>query len=189
LRTRITPIQSGGRITVIDNMMWAEGDEQPCALARVTLAKAKPIEITGYSAPEEKPVDPTQYALTEPRAPHGGPWFMDAMEVRHGPDVSWFKLKHPVVVGGGPLAQLLGPADWAHGIHRPIMNTVADPNPNLNVHLFRVPQGDWIGVESQTQWQPDLGVGMGGGLLRDIIGIIGHVSMSVALIPFPKTSK
>jgi hypothetical protein len=189
LRTRITPVHSGGRISVVDNMLWVVGDEQPCAIARVTLTQIRSIEIAGYSTPDEAPIDPTQYALSEPRAPHGGPWFMDAMEVRSGPTVRWFKLYHPIVAGGGPLAQLLGPADWAHGINRPIMNVVADPNPNLNVQLMREPQGEWIGVEAQTRWQPDLGIGMGGGILRDALGIVGRVSMSVALTPFPKASK
>lgn len=188
LHTRITPIHPGGRISVIDSILWADGDEQPCALARVTMAKARSIEIEGYSSPEEEHVDPLRYPLSEPRAPHGRPWFMDAMEVRHGPQVSWFRLKHKVVSEGGSLSQLLGPADWAHGINRPVMNAVADPNPNLNVHLLREPQGEWIGVEPQTHWQPDLGVGVGGGLLRDVMGIIGRVSMSVALTSFPKSN-
>jgi len=50
-----------------------------------------------------------------------------------GDDVAWFRLTHPVVDGAGPLSSLLGPADWTHGITRPLQDVVADPNPNLTV--------------------------------------------------------
>ena len=186
LRTQMSPVREGGRISIVDNVLFVDGKDEPCAMARVTLAVAKPIAIDGYNPPEDNKIDPLQFPVSARSAPHGGPWYMDAMEARPGPSVSWFKLKHDVVAGAGPLAQILGPADWAHGINRPVHNVVADPNPNLNVHLLRQPRGEWIGVESETHWAPELGNGLGGGVLRDVFGIVGRVSMSVALTPFPK---
>jgi hypothetical protein len=189
LRSAVAAIREGGRVSVVDNMLWSAGTVEPCAMARVTLAVTKPIEVEGFAHPEETSINPLDYPVSALAAPHGGPWFMDAMEARAAGQVSWFKLKHDVIAGAGPLAQVLGPADWAHGIHRPISGVVADPNSNLNVHLMRPPRGDWIGVESLTHWQPELGGGIGGGLLRDVFGVIGSVSMTVALTPFPKTSR
>ncbi|MEQ1499677.1 MAG: acyl-CoA thioesterase domain-containing protein [Novosphingobium sp.] len=186
LRTEISVVRAGGRISLVDNALFCVGDDQPCALARVTLAQPRPIEIAGYQAPKPKLVDPLIYPSSERTAPHGGPWFMDAMEARTASGISWFRLKYEVIADAGPLAQVLGPADWAHGISRPVSGVVADPNSNLQVNLVRQPQGKWIGVEPLTHWQPDLGGGMGGGLLRDVCGVIGRVSMSVALTPFPK---
>ena len=61
------------------------------------------------------------------------------MEARASEDVAWFRLNHEIIDGAGPLAMVLGPADWTHGIARPFQNVVADPNPNLNVQLFRRP--------------------------------------------------
>lgn len=188
LRTEIAVIREGGRISIVDNTLFVEGQSEPCATTRVTMAASKPVIIDGYSQPVEGEVDPLQNSVIAPPAPHGGPWFMDAMEARPGPRISWFKLKQQIMDEAGPLAQILGPADWAHGINRPVQNVLADPNPNLNVHLLRKPRGDWIGVEAQTDWAPELGSGMGGGLLRDVFGIIGRVSMSIALTPFPKSS-
>jgi hypothetical protein len=63
---------------------------------------------------------------------------------------------------------------------------VADPNPNLTVQLFRQPKGAWLGVRAQTRWQPASGLGTGGGILLDLDGEVGRVSMSVVLVPFPK---
>ena len=87
---------------------------------------------------------------------------MEARAAEAG-DVAWFRLTHPVVDGAGPLSSLLGPADWTHGITRPLQDVVADPNPNLTVQLFRPPQGEWIGIRAQTRWRPATGFGVGSG--------------------------
>jgi hypothetical protein len=63
---------------------------------------------------------------------------------------------------------------------------VADPNPNLTVQLFRPPVGAWVGVRAQTRWRPAAGIGTGSGVLLDVNGEIGRVTMSVILVPFPK---
>jgi hypothetical protein len=94
-------------------------------------------------------------------------------------------LQYPSSTRVEPMTWVPGPADWAHGIFRPLANVVADPNPNLTVQLLCAPRGPWIGIEPQTHWQPDSGGGIGGGLIRDCAGVIGRVSMSVALTAFP----
>jgi hypothetical protein len=113
---------------------------------------------------------------------------MDAMEAGAGDDVAWFRLNHPVIKGAGPLSSVLGPADWTHGISRPFQNVVADPNPNLTVQLFRPPVGEWVGIRAQTSWRPVAGLGVGSGVLLDVHGEIGRVSMSVVPVPFPKSA-
>jgi hypothetical protein len=118
LRTELSVVSEGGRVSVIDNTLWPADEDQPCATVRVTLS-------------------------------------------------------------------VLGPADWTHGIARPIQNAVADPNPNLTVQLFRPPSGPWVGVRAQTRWRPAAGLGAGSGVLLDVHGEIGRVSMSVILVPFP----
>jgi hypothetical protein len=136
-------------------------------------------------------VDPTHFPVRTRRAAHGNRWFMDAMEAREGDGVAWFRLNHAVIDGAEslpmmPLSSVLGPADWTHGIARPVQDVVADPNPNLTVHLFRQPVGEWLGIRAQARWRPAGGLGAGGGVLLDVHGEIGRVSMSVILVPFPK---
>jgi hypothetical protein len=65
---------------------------------------------------------------------------------------------------------------------------VADPNPNLTVQLFRQPKGAWVGIRAETRWRPSAGLGTGSGILLDVTGEIGRVSMSVILVPFPKAA-
>jgi hypothetical protein len=113
---------------------------------------------------------------------------MDAMEVRVDDGVAWFRVQHQVIDGQGPLTSVLGPADWTHGIGRPVQNVVADPNPNLTVQLLRPPRGAWIGVRAEARWTPPTGLGVGNGAILDVHGEIGRVSMSVVLVPFPKAA-
>ena len=186
LRTRLSVLTEGGRVSVVDNTLWPDNEEQPCATVRVTLSRERAVELPGFADGEGDACDPTRFPLRTRRAAHGRPWFMDAMEARAGDDVAWFRLHHQIIDGAGPLSSVLGPADWTHGIARPLENVVADPNPNLTVQLFRQPLGEWLGVRAQTRWQPATGLGIGSGMLLDMHGEIGRVSMSVVLVPFPK---
>lgn len=186
IRTQMTILHEGGRATVVDNSLFTDEHENPTATARVLLLKERKVEVPGLEAARSAAAEPERLArVVPPPAGHGGPWFMDTMDMHPGPDMTWFKLHTPVVENAGPLARVLGAADWAHGINRPRHNVVADPNPNLSVHLFRPPLGDWIGVQAKTFWTPDAGCGHGYGNLWDEQGEIGSVAMAVALIPIP----
>jgi acyl-coenzyme A thioesterase PaaI-like protein len=185
LRSELSVLRAGGRVAIVDNTLWADGADEPTATVRVTMMRGGPVEVPGWLGRRAEVIDPTTLPRAERRAPHGGPWFMDAMEARPGGETTWFRLKAEVVEGAGPLSRILGPADWAHGLSRPVNDVVADPNPNLTVQLLRPPRGDWIGVRSKTHWEPTTARGMGHGVLLDVDGEIGVVSMAVALTPFP----
>jgi hypothetical protein len=186
LRTQLAVLTKGGRVSVIDNTLWPDNEDQPCATVRVTLSRERAVEVSGFADAGGDIADPMRFPLRTGRAAHGRPWFMDAMEARAGDDVAWFRLHQEIIEGAGPLSSVLGPADWTHGIARPFQNVVADPNPNLTVQLFRQPFGAWVGIRAQTRWQPAAGLGVGSGTLLDVRGEIGRVSMSVVLVPFPK---
>ncbi len=188
LRTQLSVLTEGGRVSVVDNTLWPDHEAQPCATVRVTLSRERAVELPGFADADGDAFDPTRLAVRSRQAAHGRPWFMDAMEARAGDDVAWFRLHHRIIDGAGPLSSVLGPADWTHGIARPLENVVADPNPNLTVQLFRQPLGEWVGVRPQTRWRPATGLGIGSGTLLDVHGEIGRVSMSVVLVPFPKSA-
>jgi hypothetical protein len=195
LRTELSVVSEGGRVSVIDNTLWPADEDQPCATVRVTLSRERAVEIPAFAdpalaGPARDAIDPTRFPVRVRRAVHRKPWFMDAMEAREGDGVAWFRLDHAIIDGAGslPLSSVLGPADWTHGIARPVQNVVADPNPNLTVQLFRPPSGPWVGVRAETRWRPEAGFGAGSGVLLDIAGEIGRVSMSVILVPFPKVA-
>jgi hypothetical protein len=185
LRTRISVLRDKGRISIIDNMLWSEDEDDPTAMVRVTLAKPREVDVPGFQSPAHTVRDPAAAPLSIRRMKiRAG--FLDAIEMRTDGGITWFRVKEEVITGAGPLAQLLVPADLAHGLNRPVFNVVADPNPNLSVHLISAPRGEWIGLEAETLWQPERGVGVGGARIHDAFGAIGWVSMAVALTPFPK---
>jgi hypothetical protein len=57
---------------------------------------------------------------------------------------------------------------------------------SASVQLFRQPVGEWVGVRAEARWRPAGGLGAGSGMLLDVRGEIGRVSMLVILVPFPK---
>lgn len=181
LGTCVTVIRAGGRMTIVDNTLTPHDESDPCATLRVTLIRDQAVEVCGFDVARERLTLPPDCPLAQRAAPHGRPWFMDAMEVRMGSELAWFRMKLPLVVNAGALSHVMSIADWAHGIARPINNVVADPNPNLTVQLARPPNGEWIGVRAHAEWEPTRGVGFGGGLLYDVQRAIGSVSMAVAL--------
>ena len=186
LRSEIRVIAEGGRVSVIDNTLWKVDEDAPCATVRVTLSRERAVEVPGLVESRPTQADPTQYPVRTLHIVKGRKWFMDAMEARLGDGVAWFRMHHAIIEGAGPLSSVLGPADWTHGIGRPVQNVVADPNPNLTVQLFRQPHGTWVGVRAEARWRPSTGLGVGSGTLLDVEGEIGRVSMSVVLVPFPK---
>lgn len=188
LRTQIAPLREGGRVNVIDNTMFALGDTEPCATARVTLTNERSIEAPEILHTASAPVDPLHYPLRTVASFHGKPWMMNAMDARMGDGIAWFHQNVPIIedIAPGGLSSVLGPADWAHGIARPLHNIVADPNPNLTVQLLKAPVSGWIGIRANALWDTQRGLGIGGGTILDVQGEIGSVSMAVALTPFPK---
>jgi len=188
LRTQILPLREGGRVNVIDNTLYADVHSDPCATARITFINDRRVETPEIPKTTPTNIDPSKFPTRTIKSFHGRPWMMDAMESRIGDGVAWFRQTVPIIAGASSesLSAVLGPADWTHGIARPLQNVVADPNPNLTVHLLRKPRRGWIGIRAQCGWDTERGIGVGDGTVLDVHGEIGNVSMAVALTPFPK---
>lgn len=188
LRTQMSILREGGRVCVIDNTLFAATEDEPSATARITLTNERRIDVPKISQKRSEAVDPTVYPIRKTASFHGRAWMMDAMESRVGNCVVWFRQTVPIFAGApaGSLSSVLGPADWAHGIARPLHKVAADPNPNLTVHLLKAPESQWIGIKAQAWWDTERGLGVGSGTILDVRGDIGNVSMAVALTPFPK---
>ena len=107
LRTQLSVLSEGGRVSVIDNTLWAAGDDQPCATVRVTLSRERAVDIPGFADAASEAADPPRFPVRTVRAAHGRPWFMDAMEARAGARTS-VPFNQAVIEGAGPLASALG---------------------------------------------------------------------------------
>ncbi|HSJ83516.1 MAG TPA: thioesterase family protein [Acidimicrobiia bacterium] len=112
----------------------------------------------------------------------------DAVEIRTregsfskpGPGVSWFRLLVPVVDGeeSSDFVRLATLADMANGNSQALDPTVhAFVNPDISLHVHRMPRGDWIGMRSVSYPQPQ-GIGIADTALYDLEGRIGRVVQS-----------
>jgi hypothetical protein len=93
-----------------------------------------------------------------------------------GPATAWLKMGVPLLVGEepSPLVRVLVAADSANGI-----SCALDPreylfvNTDLNLFLYREPEGEWIGMDSRTFLDPS-GVGLTETVLHDRRGPVGR---------------
>lgn len=181
LRTKTEVVRHGRRTSVLTNSLY-EGDLQT---ARASVCLIAPTDTSTVSPAPSEGHNPDSFPVVPPRkAPHGGPWMMDNFDIRAGGDgIIWFRYTDDIVSDIKPLARILGPADWTHGINRPAQPKLADPNINLQVAVTHYPVGVDIGIRPLTRWT-QAGIGLGSGVLIDQNGPFGHVMMSVALTPF-----
>jgi hypothetical protein len=181
LRSEPEILRKGRRTSVLINRLYA-GERQT---AQATICFVAPIAMPVSESPAQIPNDPSPLAPLPPKpAIHGAPWMMDNFAVRQADDgIIWFEYLAPIVEGMTPLARVLGPADWSHGLGRPNSPKLADPNINLQVCVSRYPVEDHIGILPKTTWMRT-GHGLGEGTLYDTSGPFGRVMMAVALTEF-----
>ncbi len=102
---------------------------------------------------------------------------------RPGPATAWIRLLVPVVAGEpvSPAMRVAGAADFGNGL-----SWVLPPerwlfvNPDLSIHLLRLPEGEWIGMRSTTFPSGD-GIGLAETALYDLGGRIGRSAQSLLL--------
>lgn len=98
-----------------------------------------------------------------------------------GPATAWIRLRAPVVAGtpASPLQRVMGAADFGNGI-----SSVADftkllfINPDLTVHLHRLPVGEWVCLDAVSCLEPH-GVGLAQSHLWDERGPLGRSLQSL----------
>jgi hypothetical protein len=140
----------------------------------------------------EIPLDPYGESLPGPENGHWEPFFAGVADVGYhthmdwrflngsfrvmGPAIAWLKMGVPLLPGEepSPLVRVLVAADSANGI-----SCALDPreylfvNTDLNVFLYREPEGEWIGMDSRTILDPS-GVGLTETALHDRKGPVGR---------------
>jgi len=112
---------------------------------------------------------------------HSLEWLWLTERLCEGPGESWINPTVDLVNGEAmtPLERLFAVADCANGIGSKLDITKwTFLNTDLAVHVFRIPDGDWIGFRAETSYGPD-GVGATVGTLFDERGAIGAIQQSV----------
>ncbi len=110
--------------------------------------------------------------------------FLRGMFGDAGPAFDWTRLRVPVVPGEAPTGwqRAAATADFTNGISSvvPFDGRAMFINPDLTVHLWREPVGEWVGSDAATRTAPD-GIGLAHTTLWDRTGRIGLGAQSLLL--------
>lgn len=164
LRFDTTMLRPGKRVRLIGVSITSDGVE--VARAVVLRIRRTPLDITA-SLPE------SGGSFASPEASHPAPVFVEnrvgisnGVEIRSvtgvaflesGPSVCWFRVGAPLVDDEAitPLTRALIAADFGNGIASVVpLESHLFINPELTVHLFRLPEGEWIANDARTWLDP-----------------------------------
>ncbi|WP_458781915.1 thioesterase family protein [Arthrobacter sp. D3-16] len=97
---------------------------------------------------------------------------------RPGAGKVWLRTDHPLTdrEDSGDLARLMGLVDTANGIAArvpPGKDSYAFPNLDLQIHMYRRPEGEWLGLDNAVSFGLD-GIGLTSTVLHDLKGPFGR---------------
>ena len=180
-------IRPGKTIELIESEMKAQG--KSCIVARTwrmmtqNSHEIKGLEDAHGNAPEHAPV------WEGIRQWPGG--YIQSIEARShqrraGKGIVWLRTPHDMVEGEptSDFVRLMGMVDTANGIV-PRQETPFSwgfPNLDLQIHMHRLPQGQWLGLETMQQYGDD-GIGLTSSVLHDLSGPFGRSEQILTLRP------
>ncbi len=178
-RVAAVAIEAGGRTLI-------EGRAVLIRRGEVELppeALAEPARLDGPDG--MRPIDRRQWADGELDAFHRTA--NSVVAVHGGPDrlgiegAVWIRLDVPLVAGEQPSGaqRAVAAADFGNGVAHPVgWGEYLFINCDLNVSLLREPSGEWIGLESRTEVDPN-GSGLTTTRLHDLNGQFGIASQTL----------
>jgi hypothetical protein len=107
--------------------------------------------------------------------------FVSGSFLEKGPGTIWLRMRCALVAGEEPtpLQRLLVAADVGNGISSPVdYREFLFINVELSVHIERLPEGEWIGVDAVMLPQPT-GVGTAESVLFDTGGRVGRAAQTL----------
>ena len=93
-----------------------------------------------------------------------------------GPGRVWMRMRRPLVAGEqpSPLVRVAAVADFANGVSAELpFDRYLYINADLSIHLWRAPQGEWIGLDARTLLYEN-GMGTSESVVHDLAGAIGR---------------
>ena len=187
-----TTVKPGRRVQLVGASLFA-GDVE---VVRSTALRLRTADIP---IPDDVPVDMGVPELPENESSGNVPFaaddelehfHRDAMEIRvvaggfdrAGPGTAWFRLRVPVIEGEEPSGAMraVATADFGNGLSWILPGDWLFINPDLTVHLLRVPVGEWICLAARTL-PSSTGVGMAEAAIYDERGRVGRSVQSLLI--------
>lgn len=176
-------LRPGRRVRLLGASLWC-GDTEVVRATALCLRKTH-IDFDPAPAIAPQPSVP----LPDDCAPMQFPFFQTevgyhtAMELRcgrggigQGYASAWLRMRYPLVEGEvtTPLQRVAIAADSGNGVSAGLdWSRYHFINPDLTVHIHRLPKGEWVGLHAHTIAQPE-GVGIADDQLHDEAGPIGR---------------
>ncbi|HTN99239.1 MAG TPA: thioesterase family protein, partial [Microthrixaceae bacterium] len=192
LRIETTVLRPGAKVATIDVTLKLATDDSVIAIARAQRIRQVELDFPDGAIDEvpEMPSEATEMA----HWPGSAEITFHASAVEHrfqagefaapGPAFDWMRLRVPVVPGESPTGwqRAVAIADFTNGISAviPFDGKSMFINPDLTVHLWREPEGEWIGSDAVTRTSGS-GVGLAETAMWDRSGRIGRGLQSLFL--------
>jgi len=189
LTVSATVDRPGRSVEMVSASLSADGREVVRARAwRVVRSDSRAVAFD-----IDAPLPPPSEGRPTGRPDGWGAGYLDVMEWRAlsgalgvpGPACVWVRQTVPLVAGESPsgLQRLFVVADSGNGVSNRL-----DPrkwlfiNAELSVHVYRVPDGEWIGLDAATAIGAD-GVGVASAVLHDLSGPVGRGAQALLVRP------
>ena len=185
----------GRKVSLVDAELRRAVDGEPLALARGLRIRTDDVDFPD-PGDEVLPGAPEDAVVTLPDQPDAPlAYHSHATEHRFlrgefgvpGPVFDWIRLQVPVVPGEVPTPwqRAAAAADFGNGVSAvvPFDGSSLFINPDLTIHLWREPVGEWVGLDAATRTSPT-GVGLAESALWDRTGRIGRSLQSLYLEHF-----
>ena len=183
VQTRV--VRPGKRVQVVEADLRSGDDVLGRARALRIRTASVDVPATAQDEPPPPPDGGRPGRFDSARDPGG---FVRAMDVRYiegawepGPATVWLRLTVPLVDGEepSPLQRVVAAADFANGVGAPLPFVgYLFINPDLDVHLHRPLEGEWVCLESRCTAGRN-GVGQSDARLYDTRGPIGRTVQSL----------
>ncbi len=193
LHHRTEILRPGRKVQLVQASLFTEDDTE---VMRATALRIRTSElpVPADTVPDDQgPGTPEDGSIRQfPHRRHEGPSYAtDACEIRFveggfdrpGPAAAWIRLTVPVVAGEdtSPLMRLAAASDYGNGLSWTLpRDGWTFINPDLSVHLTRLPEGEWVCLRSITH-PGDLGIGVAESALYDQRGRVGRAVQSLLL--------
>ncbi len=191
MRTTAEVVRPGRRVDMVEATL-ADAEGRPLVRARAWRLLRREVPVPGGLEPRRRPDPPPPEELEQADAyfPTGRDvGYHTAMEYRFargsfvesGPGIVWMRMLHPLVAGEEPtpLQRVLTVADSGNGISATLdYERFIFINVDLSVHLSRMPEGEWVCLDSVTVPEPT-GVGLTDTVLSDERGPIGIAAQTL----------
>jgi hypothetical protein len=183
-------VQRPGRAV---EMLGAELLANGRPVARASAWRIAKADTAGIAVAPVRPMVPLSDAVQVYAPTDWTDGYLSAMEwfavlgdwVTPGPAAAWVRQRVALVDGEEPdgLQRLMAVADSGNGLsNRLDINRWMFINTELSVHLFREPEGEWIGLDAETAIGPT-GLGLANSVLHDRNGQVGRSAQELLVRP------